>query len=81
MRKINRAEFWVVYRRTMTVNKKSFDTNAVCEQSEWEAMELAEPGVHTLIRGGIPTEEEAERLARGTSGDDYRNRSAKKPVT
>jgi len=63
----------------MTVHKKQFETNAVCEASEWAAMELAEPGVQKLIRDGIRTEEEAERLARGTSGDDYRNRSVKKP--
>jgi hypothetical protein len=42
---------------------------AVCEQSEWEAMELAQPGYRTLIQAGIANEAEAERLARGTSGD------------
>ena len=35
------------------------------EQGEWDAMELSKPGYHTLIRGGIATEGEAERLARG----------------
>jgi hypothetical protein len=35
----------------------------------WDAMELAEPGYHTLIRSGVTNEAEAERLARGTSGD------------
>jgi hypothetical protein len=43
--------------------------NAVCEQSEWDEMERARPGYHTLIRAGITNEGEAERLARGTSGD------------
>ena len=79
MRKSNKSEFWVVYRRVMKVNNKEFETNAVCEQSEWEAMELENPGLHTLIRDRIRTEEEAELLARGTSGDDYRNRTVKKP--
>ena len=41
---------------------------AVCEQGEWDAMELANPGAKTLIRGGIANEGEAERLARGASG-------------
>ena len=81
MRRTNQGELWVVYRRTMTIQKRRIETNAVCEQSEWDALELAEPGVHTLIRGGIASEEEAERLARGTSGDDYRNRTTKKPVS
>jgi hypothetical protein len=74
MRKTTRAESWVVYQRTMTHHRKTFVTNAVCDQSEWHALEKAEPGVHTLIQGRIGTEEEAEKLARGTSGDDYRSR-------
>lgn len=57
---------WVVYR--MTVHNKP-SMNAMCSQVEWDAMELAKPGYHTLIRGGIASENEAERLARGTSGD------------
>ncbi len=77
MRKTTRAECWVVYQRTMTHKRKTFSMNAVCEQSEWHAMENAEPGVNTLVRGRIETEEEAEKLARGTSGDDYRNRAKK----
>jgi hypothetical protein len=37
---------------------------AVCDQREWDAMETATPGLHTLIRGGILSEGEAEQLAR-----------------
>jgi hypothetical protein len=58
---------WVVYR--MAVRGNPDGVNAVCEQAEWDALELAKPGVHQLIRAGIPSEGEAERLARGTSGD------------
>ena len=58
---------WVVYQMTMA--GKYTGINAVCEQSEWDAMELARPGYHTLVRSGITDEGEAERLARGTSGD------------
>lgn len=53
---------WVVYR--MTVYQKPSEANAVCEQSEWDAMESARPGYHTLIQAGIPSEGEAEQLAR-----------------
>ena len=67
MAKSNGAVLWVVYR--MTVYGKASAMNAVCEQSEWDAMELAYPGYHTLVKSGIPSEAEAERLARGTSGD------------
>jgi hypothetical protein len=64
---------WVVYR--MTVSGKIPGVNAVCEQHEWDMMELSRPGYHTLIRAGIATEEEAEKLARGTSGDPVPRRS------
>jgi hypothetical protein len=67
MRNWNQPESWVVYRMTM-VNSEEV-RNATCPQSEWEAMERAHPGVHTLVRSGILSEGEAERLARGTSGD------------
>ena len=61
---------WVVY--LMTLHGKAVGMNAVCEQSEWEAMEQDRPGYHTLVRAGIPSEGEAERLARGTAGDAKR---------
>jgi hypothetical protein len=53
---------WVVY--LMTV-KKTEGIKAVCEQSEWDAMEIARPGYHHLIRAGIASEVEAEAFARG----------------
>jgi hypothetical protein len=43
--------------------------SAVCEQGEWEAMEQARPGYHTLVLAGIPTEGEAEKLARMSPAD------------
>ncbi|HJT76275.1 MAG TPA: hypothetical protein VJ739_03660 [Gemmataceae bacterium] len=58
---------WVVY--LMTLHGKPEGMKAVCEQSEWDAMDLSQPGYHTLVRAGITNEGEAERLARGTSGD------------
>ena len=52
------AESWVVYRMTQ---HKGEPMSAVCEQREWEAMEAARPGYHTLVRSGIANEAEAER--------------------
>jgi hypothetical protein len=73
MRKTPIDECWVVYK--MTLRKNPDGMNAVCEQGEWEKMELDRPGYHTLIQAGIANEGEAERLARGTSGDSARRRS------
>lgn len=67
MRKSEEAVAWVVY--TMVVDKKPEGMNVVCEQGEWDALELARPGYYKLVRAGITNEAEAERLARGTSGD------------
>ena len=67
MPKSDRPVPWVVY--LMAVHGKEAGINAVCEQGEWDAMELAQPGRHTLVRSGITSEAEAEKLARGTSGD------------
>ncbi|HKI37288.1 MAG TPA: hypothetical protein VKA46_35875 [Gemmataceae bacterium] len=67
MRETEECVSWVVYK--MTFPKKPEGINAVCEQAEWDAMEVAEPGYHKLVRANITNEAEAERLARGTSGD------------
>jgi hypothetical protein len=61
------AVAWVVY--LSADDRKSGGVRAVCEQSEWDEMERNRPGYHTLVRAGIANEGEAERLARGTSGD------------
>ena len=58
-------ETWVVYLMT---GKKTNGMKAVCEKTEWDAMEKANPGQQHLIQEGITTETEAELLARGESG-------------
>ena len=63
---------WVVYKAILRGNPEGI--NVVCEQAEWEAMELSKPGQHTLVQDGITSEGEAERLARGTSGDPAKRR-------
>jgi hypothetical protein len=58
---------WVVYR--MTLHGNAIAGNVVCEQREWEVLERARPGFHTLLHSGIKTEQEAEKLARGMAGE------------
>ena len=70
-----RATVWVVYQAA--VKGVEHGPNAVCDQAEWDAMEAATPGVNRLIRGGIANEAEAEKLARGTSGDAVPRGAAK----
>jgi hypothetical protein len=67
---LQQAESWVVY--LMTIRNQPDGRPAVCEQGEWDAIELGRPGYHRLIQAGIGTEVEAELLARGTSGDPAR---------
>lgn len=56
------SESWVVYMKTQHANKSAL--NAVCEQSEWDALELSRPGYHTLVQAGIANENEADKIAR-----------------
>jgi len=58
---------WVVY--TMPIKGNPEGMRAVCEQKEWDAMERDRPGYYTIIRADITNEGEAEKLARGKSGD------------
>jgi hypothetical protein len=69
---------WAVYKMVVRGNPNGM--NVVCEQSEWDAMELAQPGQHQLIQRDIANEGEAEKLARGTSGDPVKRRSREETV-
>lgn len=60
--RVDEPTAWVVYQ--MCLVGKQTGRNAVCSQPEWDAMELARPGHHVLIRQQINNEGEAERLAR-----------------
>jgi hypothetical protein len=62
MRSTKEPMSWVVYQ--VTASKIPEGMKAVCEQGEWDAMERAQPGHHTLVQAGITNEGEAERLAR-----------------
>jgi hypothetical protein len=67
---------WVVYVKAVAGTADGI--RFICEQSEWDVLDRAKPGEFTLVREGIVSEGEAERLARGTSGD--RPKDAKKKV-
>jgi len=66
MRETEKVEAWVVYE---AVQGNDIGRKSLCRQSEWEALESRHPGHNRLIQGGITNETEAEKLARGTSGD------------
>ena len=66
MRKSKADELWAVYE---VVQGKQAGMKVMCPQSQWEALALSHPGANALIRDGITSESEAEKLARGTSGD------------
>ncbi len=66
MRQLERTS-WVVY--TMPIKGNPEGMRAVCERKEWDAMERDRPGYYTIIRTDITNEGEAEKLARGKSGD------------
>ena len=53
---------WVVYLKLL--HGKQTPMTVVCEQCEWDAMELAHPGQYTLVMSGIASEGEADRIAR-----------------
>jgi hypothetical protein len=77
MRKFKAVPMWVVYK--MTIHGTTPGPNAVCEQEEWEAMELRRPGYHQLIREHIEDEQEAERLARESPGGTLPGTTRLKP--
>jgi len=67
MRNANEANSWAVYQ--IAANGKEPDVNAMCDQDDWAEIERLSAGRCILIRANITNEGEAERLARGTSGD------------
>jgi hypothetical protein len=62
MRFTKPVDSWVVYQAT----GKHGGGRAMCPASEWPTLEAAG---HILIQAGLANEGEAERLARGASGD------------
>src|SRR5436309_2023599 len=62
---------WAVYQVTVNDGKEAL--SAVCEQREWEVLERTRPGRQRLIKDGIESEAEAEKLARGRAGDSFKS--------
>ena len=67
MRNANETSLWAVYQ--IEAHGKQEAVKAMCDQREWANLESQGQGRCTLIRANIASEAEAERLARGTSGD------------
>lgn len=72
-----RPTSWLVYARMTINNKKEIESFIVCEQREWDRMDENERSRLRLVQDGFENETDAEKCARGTSGDDYRSRKAK----
>ncbi|MDB5312154.1 MAG: hypothetical protein JWO38_6356 [Gemmataceae bacterium] len=76
MQKFDQDKSWVIYQAV--ARGEVVGPNSVCEQAEWNQMERLRPGAQPLVQAGIGSEGEAERLARGTSGDPVPNVSRKR---
>jgi hypothetical protein len=66
MRKPEADELWAVYQ---VAAGKQAGTRVMCPQSQWEELTLNQPNANVLIQDRIASESDAEKLARGTSGD------------
>lgn len=66
MRNRDEEELWAVYE---VVQGKQVGIRVMCQQSEWEALAASHPSLNVLVRDRIASESEAEKLARGKSGD------------
>ena len=66
MRETEKIETWVVFE---AVQGNDIGRKSLCKQSDWEDIDSRHPGHNRLVQGGITSETEAEKLARGTSGD------------
>ena len=75
MRKTLAATSWVIYQ--MTIRGKDERMYAVCEQREWDEMDRIQPGFHTLVQAGFTSEADAEKIARGNSGEVVRGSGKK----
>jgi hypothetical protein len=75
--RVTASPTWVVY--AVPTSDPTAAPRAVCTAAEWAALERGRPGAYSLVRAGIPTEPEAERLARGPAAADERRRVRSSP--
>jgi hypothetical protein len=66
MRPSAKIEKWIVYE---TISGPNTGIRSVCTTGEWSELELRKPGENRLVQNGIANENEADKLARGASGD------------
>ncbi len=67
MRHSGNVQKWVVYE---TIIGPQAGRKSVCTAGEWSLLETSKPGENRLIMAGITNENDADKLARGTSGDE-----------
>jgi hypothetical protein len=76
MRESPKIQTWVVYE---TLKGPMAGLRSVCTASDWKLVESRDPTMNQIIKDGISTENEAEKLARGTSGDQKPRQTAPRP--
>jgi len=69
MKGIEESGPWVVYR---VAQGDATGAMFVCQESDWETLRVAGRSAYELVRNNILSESEAERFARGTSGNSFR---------
>lgn len=77
MREQPKVEKWVVYE---TLTGPNIGMRAVCTAGEWNKIQLNSPGQNQLVMEGITDETTAEKLARGTSGDQKPRAKKARPI-
>ena len=70
---------WVVY--LTNAEGMAGEVAGVCEQREWEAIRRSRPDRQTLVREGIASEAEAEKLARACTAGAKTGGTAKGNVS
>ena len=66
MRERPKQQTWVVYE---TIAGPQIGMRSVCSADDWKVVEARDPARNRIVRADIADENEAEKLARGTSGD------------
>ena len=66
MRHSKEAPKWVVYETMLGPNA---GRKCVCTAGDWSVLTASKPGENRLIMEGIANENDADKMARGTSGD------------
>ena len=74
--RLAKVEKWVVYE---VLTGPMTGTKSMCTTSDWTAQQARDPSKGRMIKEDIVLENDAEKLARGTSGDAVARRVAPRP--